>query len=181
MNFVLKKAFVVSTFVLSFSAFCFSQNTDSAIKTMYDEDSNKTTILLSGIKLPNNKDSFSVGAFFEYNGEKLEKPPCCAVIFFTSISKKKFKFKENHTLTIWADKEKFSFNDVNWQESAGGTAFIIAKIAFPEEMLVGMKSEIFQKIAISKKVKMQLGDYRFTLPPQHLKGFRKLLGKMKAE
>jgi hypothetical protein len=177
MNLVSEKVLALLVFVLSFSVVCMSQKIDSSINTNFNEDTNKTTVLLKSIKLPKNKDNFAIGAFFEFPGEKLEKTPCCAGIFFTSISKKKFKFKENHNLTIWADKEKFSFDDVNWQESAGGMAFIIA---FPEEIVVGMKSEIFQKIANAKSVKMQLGDFKFALTPEHLVGLKNLVEKMKS-
>ncbi len=176
---VFSKSFLLIV-VLALSSFaCLAQNTDSSISTNFNEDTNKTTVLLKSIKLPQNKDKFAVGAFFEFTGERLQKPLCCAGIFFTSISKKKFKFKENHNLTIWADKEKFSFNDVHWQESAEATAFVIAQIAFPEEMFAGMKSDIFQKIANAKSVKMQLGDFKFSLKSEHLTGFKNLVEKMK--
>lgn len=166
--------------MLAFSSCCLSQTTDSSINTNFNEDTNKTTVLLKSVELPENKDKFAIGAFFEFTGEKLEKSPCCAGLFFTSISKKKFKFEENHNLSIWADKEKFTFDDVNWQESAEGTAFIIAQVAFPEEMVVGMKSEIFHKIANAKDVKMKVGNFKFTLTPKHLTGFKNLVEKMKA-
>ncbi len=174
-----RKILIFFVLTFSFSVVCLSQSSNTLINTNFNEETNKTTVIFKGVKLPQNKDDFAVGAFFEFPGEKLEKPPCCAVMFFTSISKKNFKFKENHNLTIWADKEKISFNDVHWQESAGGTAFIIAQVAFPEEIFVGMKTEVFQKIANAKSVKMQLGKFKFRLTPQHLEGFKKLFEKMK--
>ncbi len=176
---LLKKTLGFLVVILSFSVIVFPQAGNFSINTDFDEETNKTTVLLKGIELPQNKDSFAIGAFFEFTGDKLEKPLCCAGIFFTSISRKKFNYEKNHSLKIWADKKIFTFNDVNWQESAEGTAFIIAQLAFPEEMFVGMKSEIFQKIANAKKVKMQLGNFKFTLTSEHLTGFKKLVEKMK--
>ena len=176
---LLTKILVLLVFVFSCSVICSAQKTDTTINTNFNEDTNKTTVLMRSIKLPQNKDKFSIGAFFEFEGEKLEKTPCCAGIFFTSISKKKFKFEENHNLIVWADKEKYSFDNIQWQESAEGTAFIIAQVAFPEEMIAGMKSELFQKIANAKKVKMQLGNFKFTLTNEQLSGFKNLAEKMR--
>jgi hypothetical protein len=168
-------------FVIGFVFSCFAQekSSNNSIISSYDEEGNKTTTFLKGIKLGGNKVGFSIGAAFEYTGKNLEKTPCCSVIFFTAMSKKDFIFKENHNLTVWADKETFSFNNVTWRESAEGTAFIIAQIAFPEEVLVGMETEKFLKIANAKKVKMKLGNFEFTLSNEHLNGFKQLIEKMK--
>lgn len=171
---------VICIFVVSFVFNCYTQenNSNNLIRSNYDEENNKTTVYLKSIKLTGNKDSFSIGATFEYDGKELKNTPCCSVIFFTAISKKDFKFKENHTLTVWADKETFSFDKVNWREAAEGTAFIIAQVAFPEEILVGMETEKFLKITNAKKVKMKLGNFKFTLSDDHLTGFKKLVEKL---
>lgn len=142
-------------FLISFALSCFAQDKSSnnSIRSYYDEENDRTTVVLKSIKLSGNKDDFSIGAAFAYPRKELEQILCCVVIYFTSISEKDFKFKENHHLTVWADREKFTFEEVTWQESAGGTALIIAKIAFPEEIFVGMKTEIFTKIANAKRWK----------------------------
>ncbi|CAN5688982.1 hypothetical protein BH20ACI4_BH20ACI4_29980 [soil metagenome] len=152
---------------------------DDKFSISYDEESDKTAVILSIIKLPNNADSFSVGAFFEFKGKELKEPPCCVGILMKSGNKDKFVYKDNHNLIIWADKEKMEFGEITWRESPEGFALMLAKIAFLEDMLVGVTAEQFFTIANAKKVEVQIGDFKFELTDAHLKGFQELAGKMK--
>lgn len=155
---------LIKTTILLFSIFLFSPVVSLAqekLNTTFSDEANKTTVLLKGIKLPKNKDNFSVGALFEYKGNKLEKEPCCVVIFLTSVNKKKFQYEENHNLAIWADKEKFDFGQINWQEADEGFAFSLSGIAFFEEMYVGMDRDKFLKIANAKKLGFRLANLDF--------------------
>src|SRR5688500_14438656 len=80
-----------------------AQEKNDKFRIVYNEKADRTTVFLNGIELPKNKDSFSVGGSIQFEGKTTDKMPCCAVLFFTSMSKKNFKFEENHTLKIWAD------------------------------------------------------------------------------
>lgn len=165
---------------LAQTSICLAQKSDSDLFSIsYDEDTDKTTVMLKSMELLDGKESFGIGALFEYKSEKMNKEPCCITLFMTSFSKENFRFKKNHNLIVWADKEKINFGKINWQESAGGTAFILSGIAYPEEMFVGMKKEKFVKIANSKKVEMQIGSFKFSLSKYQLMGFQKLVEKGK--
>lgn len=150
------------------------EKNDKKFRIIYDDVENRTTVILNGIKLPKNKESFSVGASFEFVGKKLEKMPCCAVLFFTSFSEKQFKYKENHNLKITADAEVFDFGEINWQESYYGYVFIISGMSYPEEIFVAMETEKFSKIVKAKKIKAQLGNFNFKFSNQQLKALRSL-------
>ena len=91
-------------------------------------------------------------------------------IVFTSIGKKNFDYEDNHKATFWADGKEFVFNDTTWKESNEATAFVLAGIAFPEEIWIGMKTEEFLKIANAKTVKAQIGKFKFTLTQQQQHG-----------
>lgn len=170
----------VFTFLLCLISVSGQDKNADRFRIVYDDESNRTTIILNGIELPKNKDSFSVGASFEFDGKILEKMPCCAVLFFTSISKNQFKYKENHNLKIWADKETFDFGRINWRESYYGYAFIIAGIAYPEELFVGMETDKFSKIVNSTKIKAELGSFKFDITKSQTEGLRDLENFMKS-
>ena len=165
-------------FLMSVSLFG-QVNNDDKLVISYDKDSNKTTVFLPLKELPNNSDSFSVGAFFEFKGKKQKEMPCCVGILFKSASRENFKYKDNHNLTIWADNEKMEFSKITWRESPEGFALIVAKIAFLEDMLAAIKADQFFTIANSKKVEMQIGDFKFNLTDSQLQGFQNLADKMK--
>lgn len=164
-----------------FSSDVFSQTVKSPeIKTTYDEDSGKTSVILPLMKLPNNKKSFSVGAAFQFNGEVMKNRPCCATIIFTSIGKKAFDYKDNHKVSFWADKEEFRFDNTEWREANEATAFVIAGIAFPEEIYIGMETEKFLKIARAKRIRARVGTFTFELTSEQRVGLAKLADKIDA-
>ena len=175
--FSLRKARRVNSviFILGISLICplahYSQgNAAPKINKDFDADSNKTAFYLEVIGLPNNSKKSAVGGAFEAQGERPSKMPCCMTIVFTSIGKKGFDYKDNHRVTFWADGEEFVFDDTTWKESNEGTAFVLAGIAFPEEIWVGLKTEQFLKIANAKTAKAQIGKFKFTLTQQQKSG-----------
>lgn len=170
----------VFTFLLCLISISAQDKNDDKFRIVYDDENDRTTVILNGIELPKNKDSFSIGASFEFKGKTLEKIPCCAVLFFTSMSKKQFKYKENHNLKIWADKEIFDFGKISWQESYYGYAFILSGIAYPEELFVGMETDKFSKIVNSKKIKAELGSFKFDVTKSQIKGLKDLENFMKS-
>lgn len=58
------------------------------IQSDYLEDKNVTQVMLKGIKIPNNKDNFSIGAAFIFEGKRLSEKPCCVRLLMSSFSKK---------------------------------------------------------------------------------------------
>ena len=87
-------------------AFGYSQDrSKSRITSSYDEENDTTTVFLRVIPLPQNKRKFAVGGFYHFEGKVLKKQPCCVTIAFTSIGKKNFEYKVNHTSIFWTDKE----------------------------------------------------------------------------
>ena len=161
-----------------FSFIASAQENDTSIKTSYDEETGKTTISLPLVKLPRNKRSFAVGAFFQFAGTNPEKRPCCVTIVFASIGKKQFEYEDNHRISFLADKEKLDFSDAFWKESDHATAFVIAGIAYPEEVYLGMASEKFLKIAHSKTIKAQIGSFKFEFTEAQRRGFVELAAKL---
>lgn len=172
--FHLKLLLIIALFSFTASA----QEKDTSIKTSYDDETGKTTIALSLIKLPRNKRSFAVGALLQFAGTNPEKRPCCVTVVFASIGKKQFEYENNHRISIWADKEKLDFNDAFWKESNHATAFVLAGVAFPEEVYLGMDSEKFLKIANSKKIKAQIGLFKFEFTEAQRRGFLELAAKL---
>ena len=170
---------VISIVLLLFTA-SLAQNNGEKFRIIYDDKSDRTTVILNGIELPKNKDSFEVGASFEFEGKTLKKMPCCAVLFFTSMSRKGFKYKDNHNLQLWADNELFDFGKVNWQESYYGYVLILSGMAYPEEIFIGMETDKFSKIINSEKVKAQLGTFKFNFTASQLKGLKELESFMRA-
>ena len=51
---------------------------------------------------------------------------------------------------------------------------MIAQIAFPEEIYVGMETEKFLKIAQAKKVRIKLGSFTFDLTEAQRKGLSEM-------
>ena len=165
--------------VVGFSLLCPSANhaqnkTLSKINKVYDSESDKTAYYLEVISLPSNNKKFSVGGAFEANGKTPSKMPCCMTIVFTSIGKKKFDFEDDHKVTFSADGENLVFDNTTWKESNEATAFVLAGVAFPEEIWIGMTTQQFLKIANAKTVNTKIGNFRFTMTKQQQNGLIKL-------
>lgn len=164
----------IFSILLSLISISAQDKNEDKFRVVYNDERDRTTVILNGIKLPKNKDLFSVGASFEFEGKTLEKMPCCAVLFFTSMSKKQFKYKENSDLKVWADKKRYDFDKINWQESYYGYVFILSGMAYPEELFVGMEMDKFSKIINSNKISAQLGNFKFDLTKTQIKGLKDL-------
>ena len=150
------------------------------IVTNYDEETNMSETFVSSIQLPNNKKSFSMGAYFRFEGKSLINQPCCLTILFASIGKKAFDYEKNHDVSFWAGQNKLEFKKTQWQEAIEATAFVLAGIAYPEEIFVGMKTDEFLKIARAKKVKVRVGKFEFTLTSAQLRGLGLLADRIES-
>ncbi|MEO8648329.1 MAG: hypothetical protein ABI539_04105 [Acidobacteriota bacterium] len=162
----------VGTLTLSLSAP--AQIQESKIKTSYNAESDKTTVMLPLLKLARNPKSFSIGALFQFDGDLMSERPCCTTFIFTSIGKKQFDYKDYHNVTFWADDEKLEFNNTKWREADEATAFVLAQIAFSEEIWVGMKTEEFIKIARAKRIKARVGSFQFEMTSEQRAGLAEL-------
>lgn len=164
-------AILIFGLVLLFSSAYFSQTKNGPeVRRFYDAETNKTALYLSVIPFPNNSKKFSVGGAFEIEGERTSKLPCCMTIVLTSIGKKGFDYENDHRVIFWADGQEMIFDDAIWKESEGATAFVIAGIAFPEEVWIGMKTDQFLKIANAKTAKGKIGKFKFVLTTQQKMG-----------
>ncbi len=177
--------FSILSFLAIISAFpicSFAQDSseNDKFRISFDDERKLTTVILKGIEIPNNEDSFAVGAAFQYVGKEFANEPCCVQFFLTSLSKKKFKYKENHNLVIWADKEKFDFGKIAWQEPPGGTAFIISGLFYPEEMFIGIERDKFSKIVNASNIKISIGKFKFMLTQEQHNGLKEFVKKMQS-
>ena len=108
---------VIFISLLTVAIFAQVQGTESSnikIEATYNQDKNVTQVKLQGIRLPENKDNFSLGAAFLFEGNKLSQSPCCVTLFMNSFSTKGNKYEKNHNLILWADKEQLRSGPVNY-------------------------------------------------------------------
>lgn len=147
---------------------------EQQVKFSYFPPDDSTMASVGPIKLSGNKRDFSVGAYFTVKGKNFDQRPCCVTLFFTSIGKKKFEYKNDHQVSIDVDGETLKFPKAYWRESNYATAFVIARIAYPEEIYAGMETEKFLKILNAKKVKVRVGSFKFTLTAEQKRGLAEL-------
>jgi hypothetical protein len=149
-----------------------SEATGSKIETTYREDKNVTQVRLQGIRLPKNKDNFSLGAAFSFEGKKNSQPPCCVTLFMNSFSTKENKYEKNHNFILWAEKEQLRSGLINYDWNLLG-AWI------QETMWIEIPYETFLKLVNCKKAKAQIGSFKFDLTEEQMQGLRDLSNRMK--
>jgi len=137
----------------------------------HDEDKNVTQVMLIGIKIPNNKDNFSIGAAFMYEGKVLTERPCCVTLFMNSFSTGDQRYEKNHELILWADGEQLRSGPINYKWDLLG-------LWIQETLWIDIPYEKFFKLANCKKAKAQLGSFKFDLTREQLEGFRELESRM---
>lgn len=147
---------------------------EQRVRFSYFPSDDSTMASVEPVAIPGNRRRFSVGAYFTVKGQNLDRRPCCVTLIFTSIGKKKFEFKNDHRVSIDADDETLEFPDADWRESNYATAFVIARIAYPEEIYAGMETEKFLKIVNATKVKVRVGSFKFTLTAEQKRGLAEL-------
>jgi hypothetical protein len=141
------------------------------IQSDYLEDKNVTQVMLKGIKIPNNKDNFSIGAAFVFEGKHLSNKPCCVTLLMSSFSKKDRKYEKNHNLALWADGAQLRSGPINYSWDLFG-------IWLHETMWIDIPYEKFSKLANSKKAKAKLGSFEFEFTQEQLEGLRELESRM---
>jgi hypothetical protein len=141
------------------------------IQTRYFEDKNVTQVMLAGIKIPKNKDNFSIGAAFLFEGKQLSEKPCCVTLLMSSFSTTNRKYEKNHNLTLWADNAQLRSGPINYSWDLLGTWL-------HETLWIDIPYEKFSKLANSKKAKAKLGSFKFELTHEQLEGLRELESKM---
>lgn len=146
------------------------QSFTPSFQEIYDKENDRTAVYMKPIEIPRDSRKFSVGAAYEFIGSNLTSTPCCMTMYFFSIGKKGFEYKEKHEITIWADKERMVFKKPLWKENDHATAFVIAQIAYPEELWFDMKIEQFRQIVSAKRVKVQVGKFKFVMTEDQRKG-----------
>lgn len=144
------------------------------IRVTYLEDKNVTQVMLNGIRIPKNKDNFSIGAAFTYEGNVLTERPCCVTLFINSFSKADRRYEKNHNLILWADGEQLRSGPINYGWNLLG-------LWLQETLWIDIPYEKFSKLANSKKAKAQLGSFKFDLTQEQLKGLRELESRMQPQ
>jgi hypothetical protein len=141
------------------------------IEATYSKETNVTRVMLHGVKIPANKDNFSLGAAFFYEGQTLSAPPCCVTLYMNSFSAKDAKYEKNHNLSLWADGKLLRSGPINYDWNLlGGWQ--------QETMWIEIPRENFSKLANSKKAEVRIGSFKFRLTPEQSEGLRRLEGRM---